>query len=61
MDSLSPDGHYFGVKVVLPIKQGLKLNYSDMFRCVRGVKVVLPIKQGLKLKHLPTGVEEWTC
>ena len=43
----------YGVKVVYPLKQGLKLgSYEKYYETWDGVKVVYPLKQGLKLTML---------
>ena len=39
----------YGVKVVNPLKQGLKLKSVQLFQYYFWVKVVNPLKQGLKL------------
>jgi len=43
--------------VVLPVKQGLKLNGLDILKDLGFVEVVLPVKQGLKLIYIRASVQ----
>ena len=43
--------------MVLPVKQGLKLNGLDILKDLGFVEVVLPVKQGLKLIYIRASVQ----